>query len=117
MFLLHFLFGLSATLDTPRDGAVEVVLGNPTLVVALVGVGAAGGAGRLGARERLSLGGDLAASLLARVLLGAGLREQSLDPGLVDPVEGAAEDAGEEEVEEDAIGELVRAVPNRGLRG
>jgi hypothetical protein len=77
-----------------------VVLGDPALVVALVGTG--GGASRLGTGEGLgSLG--LLGLLGAR---GAGrtarLGEEGLDPGLVDEVQGAAEDAGQEEVEEDA---------------
>jgi hypothetical protein len=73
-----------------------VVRGDPALVVAAA-VAAAGGAGRFGARERLDLGSDRlarAGPLAARGgSLGLGLREERLDPGLVDEVEGGAEDA------------------------
>ncbi len=82
-----------------------MVVGDPALVVALA-VAAASGAGRLGAGEGLGLGGGGLArggGLLAAVGLGrARLREQGLDPRLVDEVQGRAEDAGQEEVEEDA---------------
>ncbi len=101
-----FRLPTSAALNAPRHGAVDVVVGDPALVVALGAVAAAGGAGRLGARERLDLGGrGLAGSsrLLAAGRGNARLREESLDPGLVDEVEGRAEDGGEEEVEEDAV--------------
>ena len=76
-----------------------MVIGDPVLVV-----GAGGRASGLGAGEGGVGGGDL--DLLGGGLLGAGGAlgggQESLDPGLVDEVEGACEGAGEEEVEEDA---------------
>lgn len=75
-----------------------MVVGDPALVVRLAGAG--GRANRLGAGES-GVGVDDLLALLGR--LGAlGLREEGLDPGLVDKVEGASEDAREDEVEEDA---------------
>ena len=92
-----------AALDALGDRAVDMVVGDPALVVVLA-ISASGGArGRLVARQRL---GDL--SLLGFLGDGrgatGGLREEGLDPGLVDEVEDAAEEAGQEEVEEDAGG-------------
>jgi hypothetical protein len=88
--------GAAACLDTPRDGAVDVVVRDPALVV--VFVGARGWARRLGAGSGLRNGSLLL--LLGR--LGArGFGEEGLDPGLVDKVDGGAEQAREEEVEED----------------
>jgi len=80
-----------------------VVVGDPALIVALA-VAAARGAGRLGAGQGLGLDHSPARRLLAAGggLGDAGLREERLDPGLVDEVESRAEDAGQEEVEEDA---------------
>lgn len=93
-----------------------MVAGDPALVVALVSITAARETGGFVARESVgSLGLDhgrsAARSLLATGLRGTalagglGLREESLDPGLVDEVEGRAENAGQEEVEEDAVAE------------
>ena len=77
------------------DGTVDVVVGDPALVVGLVG--ARGHGGGLASGENLD-------GLVLLDLLGALARlgEEGLDPGLVDEVEGAAEDSGKEEVEEDA---------------
>lgn len=103
------LFGLAAgtALDALGDGAVDVVGGDPGLIVVLVST-SAGGTGRLGAREGLNL------NLLNLLALdggnAAGLGEEGLDPGLVDEVEGGAEETGEEEVEEDAGEELVTII-------
>lgn len=77
-----------------------MVLGDPGLVVALVS--ASGNAGRLGAGQRLS-SFDRLLALLASARGALGLREERLDPGLVDEVEGAAEDSGQEEIQEDTI--------------
>lgn len=87
-----------AGLDASGSGAVDVVLGDPALIVVLARAG--GSASGLGAGEGLS-------SLDLLGLLGGagalGLGEESLDPGLVDEVEGTGEGGGKEEVEEDAI--------------
>lgn len=98
-----FRLATSAALDAARNGAVDVVVGDPALVVALA-VTAARRAGRLGAGQGLGLGGGrgrgvrLLAALLGEggaALGGAGgLREERLDPGLVDEVEDGAEEAG-----------------------
>jgi hypothetical protein len=94
---MHLLLSLGAgtALDPPGLRAVDVVVGDPALIVVLLGTG---GASRLGAREGL----DLDLLDLLDGLDGAGLGEKGLDPGLVDEVEGRAEETGEEEVEEDA---------------
>lgn len=60
-----------------------MVLGNPGLVVALVS--ASGNTGRLGTGQRLS-GFDRLLALLAGTGSALGLREEGLDPGLVDKV-------------------------------
>lgn len=92
------LLGLAArsALDPSGDGAVDVVAGDPGLVVVLVG--ARGRASRLVAGKGL---GDLDLLGLLGRLDNAGLREQGLDPGLVDKAESGAKQAGEEQVEED----------------
>lgn len=105
----NLLLGLAArgTLDPSGDGAVDVVAGDPGLVVVLVG--ARGRASRLVAGKGL---GDLDLLGLLGRLDNAGLREQGLDPGLVDKAESGAKQAGEEQVEEDATSTrlaLVRA--------
>lgn len=95
----NLLLGLAAraALDPSGDGAVDVVAGDPGLVVVLVG--ARGRASRLVAGKGL---GDLDLLGLLGRLDDAGLGEQGLDPGLVDKAEGGAKQAGEEQVEEDA---------------
>ncbi len=85
-------------LDTLRGGAGDVVLGDPALIVALVGSG--GGTGGLAARGGLRDLGLL--DLLGGGLGATGLGEESLDPGLVHEVDGSAEETSQEEVEEDA---------------
>lgn len=78
-----------------------MVVGDPGLIVILVD--SRGDASRLVARQGLGhLNGLLA--LLAGTGSLLGLREQGLNPSLVDEVDGTTEDAGEEEVEEDAGG-------------
>lgn len=81
---------------------------DPALVVALGAFTAAGSTGRLVAREgSVGIGGDgsLAALLAAGASAGLlGLREERLDPSLVDKVQGRAEEAGEEQIQEDAVG-------------
>lgn len=84
-----------------------MVVGDPALVVALA-VAAAGRAGRLGPRQRLRLDDGHLLGLFGAARAAAGsaaglLREERLDPRLVDEVERRAEDAGQEEVEEDAV--------------
>lgn len=77
---------------------------DPGFIVALVNTRS--DAGRLIARQRLGdLDGLLA--LLGRTDRLLGLREQGLDPSLVDEVDGATKDTGKEQVEEDAVGEEV----------
>jgi hypothetical protein len=79
-----------------------VVLGDPARVVVLAR-GDGGGANGLGAGE-----GGVGVGCLLGLLggLGAlGLREEGLNPGLVDEEEGAGEGSGEEQVEEDAAPE------------
>jgi hypothetical protein len=97
--LVHVLalLGAPTRLHALRRGPVEVMLGDPALIVRR----------RYTARrfrsglhvDRLLLDG----SLLRSGLRATGLREEGLDPGLVDEVEGTAENAREEEVEEDAV--------------
>lgn len=75
-----------------------MVRGNPALVKVLLA--ARGGTGRLGTRQ--GLGNLDLLDLLRGLGLLNSLGEESLDPGLVDEVEGSAKDTGQEEVEEDA---------------
>lgn len=89
--------GAGARLDATGDGAVDVVVRNPALVVVLSRGN--GDGGRLGAGERLSNIDGLLGLLVGTGALGLG--EESLDPGLVDEVEGTGESSREEEVEED----------------
>lgn len=98
--LLDELLALAAgtRLDASGSGAVDVVVGDPSLIVVLAR--GSGDASRFGAREGI---GDVDGGLLA--LLGGGtlgLGEESLNPGLVDEVESTGEGSSEEEVEEDA---------------
>jgi len=86
--------GAAARLDPLGRGSVEVVLWDPTLII--------GSGGTSGFRAREDLGFLLDSLLAAGGLAAAGLGEEGLDPGLVHEVEGAAEDAREEEIEEDA---------------
>jgi hypothetical protein len=81
-----------------------MVVGDPALVIALA-VAAASGTGRLGSRDGLGLDDNRLLNLLGSRGAGAAnlLGEERLDPGLVDEVEGGAEDAGQEEIEEDAV--------------
>lgn len=76
-------------------GPLDVALGDPALVVPHTGRGG------LGRRHGGGLGGLLPG--LAGGGAAAGLGEEGLDPGLVDPVTGSAEDGREDEVQEDAI--------------
>lgn len=101
------MLGLAAggALDALGDRAVDVVAGDPALIVVLaVGAGRGGG---LASGKRLGL--DLLDLLAGRASGGAtgGLGEEGLDPGLVDEVENTAEDTTQEEVEEDAVDERV----------
>jgi len=90
------LLAAGAALNSLGHGAVDVVGGDPALIVVLVSTRCS--ARRLGSRERLNL--DLLDLLGGR--LRAGLGEQGLNPGLVDEVQGSAKQTGQEEVEEDA---------------
>lgn len=80
-----------------------MVAGDPALIVVLVGTSGNGS----GFATRGGLGGNIGIrSLLSLALDGPGslgLGKQSLDPGLVDEVAGSAKDAGEEDVQEDAV--------------
>ena len=107
--LLSDLDGLalaaSAALDALGDGAALVEVRDPALVVGLaVGARHHGGLGGLVARDgRDELG-------LAHLLGGPGplgLREERLDPRLVNEVEGAREDGREDEVEEDTVADML----------
>jgi hypothetical protein len=75
------------------------VVRNPALVIVLSR--GDGNGGRLGAGERLSNINGLLGLLVGTGALS--LREESLDPGLVDEVEGTGEGSREEEVEEDTV--------------
>lgn len=75
-----------------------MVRGNPALVKVLLA--ARGSTSRL--RTRQGLGNLDLPGLLGSLGLLSSLGEESLDPGLVNEVEGSAEDTGKEEVEEDA---------------
>lgn len=87
------LFLGSAALGTLSIGSVDVVLGDPALVVLASDACGISGNG---------LGLEGLAGLFGGRLLG-GLGEEGLDPGLVDEVDGASEGASEDEVEEDAV--------------
>lgn len=75
-----------------------MVVGDPGLVVALVGT-------RRDCRRLITGQGLGHINGLLGLLANAGsllsLGKESLDPGLVDEVEGTTEDAGQEEIEED----------------
>lgn len=77
------------------------MVGNPRLIVTLVRT--RGDIRRLITRQGL---GDLdrLLGLLGSTRSALGLREEGLDPGLVDEVDGATESAGQEEVKENAGG-------------
>ena len=81
-----------------------MVVGDPGLIVVLVGA-SAGGAGRFGSGKGLDLNNLL--GLLGAGSTGStsGLREKSLDPSLVDKVERGAKQTSQEEVEEDTTRE------------
>lgn len=89
--------GAGARLDATGDRAVDVVVRDPALVVVLSR--SDGNGGRLGAGERLSNIDGLLGLLVGTGSLSLG--EESLDPCLVDEVEGTGESSREEEVEED----------------
>lgn len=77
-----------------RDPALVVVLGS-------TGSGSDGLRGRLGLND---------VDVLLGLLCGAGtlgLGEQGLNPGLVDKVESSSKGSRQEEVEEDAKGQIV----------
>lgn len=85
-----------------------MVLGDPGLVVSLVS--ASGYAWRLGSGQRLS-SLDRLLAFLAGARGALGLREEGLDPGLVDEVERSAEDTGQEKIQEDTVlGQLAGQV-------
>lgn len=75
------------------------MVGNPGLIVSLID--ARGDSRGLIARQRLGHV-DLLPCLLAGTRSLLGLRKESLDPRLVDEVNGATKDASEEEVQEDS---------------
>lgn len=95
-----------STLDTLSDRAVDVVLRDPALIVALA---SRGGNSSVGLSHR-DCDADLANLLGGLGLLSLG--EQSLDPSLVDKVEGSGESSGQEEVEEDASKIVSGCRPN-----
>lgn len=91
--LLKTLLLAGARLYALGDRAVDVVVRDPALVVRL--------AGGLGAGKGIGGVDGLLDRLLGRAR-SLSLGEQSLDPGLVDEEEGAAEDSSEDKVQEDA---------------
>ena len=94
--LLNQLLLAGARLDSLGGGAVDVVVRDPVLVVAASGNSTSGlRAGQSGVRV-----GDLLD--LLRGLGTLSLREESLNPGLVDKEEETREGGGQEQVEEDA---------------
>jgi hypothetical protein len=108
----NLLLRAGAGLDALGGRAVEVVLGDPALVDSSdTGGSADGRRSSLVAGEGgigIDIGGEgLARRLGARSLGALSLREESLDPGLVDEVEDATESGGEEEVEEDTEAYVV----------
>ena len=79
------------------------MLRNPALVVVLsCGEAAADGFGPRQVRVGVTVGEGLAAFFTRPGTGTLGLRKESLNPGLVDKVEGAGRGSREEEVEEDA---------------
>lgn len=98
---LGLRLGAAAGLDAAGGGAVQVVRGDPALVVGLVGTGG----GALAARQRLLFGAGGDAGLLdgAAAAAALGRREQRLDVRLVHEVAGAGEGGREEQVQEDAV--------------
>lgn len=80
------------------------MVGNPGLVVSLVD--ARDDSRGLISRQRLGHI-DLLPGLLAGTRSLLGLREEGLNPSLVDEVDGAAKDASKEEVQEDAAKDRV----------
>ena len=82
-----------------------MVGGDPALVVALVGAGGDGLAAGQRAGRGLLIAARLATLALRRgpaaAAALAGLREERLDVGLVYEVDGASEEAREEQVQED----------------
>lgn len=101
LFTTFLSLGAGTALNAAGNGAVEMVRGNPALVKVLLA--ARGGTGRLGTRQGL---GNFDLLDLRDLGLLNSLGEESLDPGLVDEVEGGAEDTGQEEVEENATEEV-----------
>lgn len=102
-------------LDALGDGAVDVVGGDPASVKVL-GTGA--GASRFVAGQGVGAGSLDDGSRLAGLAAtgGAlGLREERLDPGLVDKVQGGAERTGQEDIQEDAASSVSRRT--EGERG
>lgn len=75
------------------------MVGNPGLIVSLVD--ARGDSRRLVSRKRLGHL-DLLPGLLAGTRSLLGLREEGLNPSLVNEVDGATKDASQEEIQEDA---------------
>lgn len=110
----RILLGSLLRLGALGGRAVDVVLGDPALIVTLSG--ASGDSGALGTRQGLGdLDGLLA--LLDRSGSAAGLGEESLDPGLVHKVKSAAKDAGQEQVEEDAVDLSVTRLATKASKG
>jgi hypothetical protein len=98
-FLLDELLLAGAGLYALGDRAVDVVVRDPALVIGL--------AGGLGAREGIGGVDGLLDGLLGSTRF-LGLGEESLDPGLVDEVEGASESGSENKVQEDATNKNFR---------
>lgn len=80
------------------------MIGDPGLIVGLID--ARSDNRGLVARQRLGHV-DLLSGLLAGTRSLLGLGEESLNPSLVDKVDGAAEDAGQEEVQEDTADKII----------
>lgn len=110
--LFDSLLLAGTALEALGHGSVDVVVGDPALIVVLIGANR--DTARLGARDHLGL--DLLGALGRAG--AARLWEKCLDPRLVDKVEGGAEQGRQEKVEEDSCGgeksPLVSTGPTNG---
>lgn len=98
ILLSCLLFETRTALDTFRHRLVDVVVGDPALIVAFAGTSSDDGS--LGAGEGLGFGSDSGFAGLASGTRGTSLRKQGFDPGLVNPIADPAKERRQEEVEE-----------------
>lgn len=101
-----------ARLDAFGHRPVDVVIGDPALVVILAHT--SGDTNRLGGRYRFNDIDGLLGLLIDRRTSALSLGEEGLYPGLVDEVESTSECDSEEEVEEDTKLGGKRLVYGRG---